>query len=145
MALAKQYGVNLSLVPLDGISNASAEATALVPLQKRIEAMSARAKSRMFSLQSETWSGSSKLYSVLKRLSKDNGEIETGLAPVEQFFNHRHPLVAVNHPKTKKGKAAKAAAEAAAKAPESIVAPVVTPVAAPVVTPVSPANGAAHS
>jgi hypothetical protein len=49
--------VNLSLVPPDTISNASAEATVLVPLQKRIEAMNRRASSRMFALQSTTWSG----------------------------------------------------------------------------------------
>lgn len=106
VALARQYGVNLSLVPLDTISKASAEAAAMVPLQKRIEAMGARAASRTFALQSTAWSGSSKLYAVLKRLSRDSGDLETGLAPVEQFFNHRHPLVAKNHPKTKKGKAA---------------------------------------
>lgn len=144
VALAKQHGVNLALVPLDAISNASAEATALVPLQKRFETLSTRASSRLFALQSATWSGSSKLYSVLKRLSKDSGDIETGLAPVEQFFNHRHPSVAKGHPKTKKGKAAlaaeKAATEAAAKAVTT--EPVVAPVAAPAATPV---NAATHS
>jgi hypothetical protein len=152
VALAKQHGVNLSLVPLDTISNASAEATALVPLQKRMEAMSGRASSRMFALQSTTWSGSTKLYSVLKRLSKDSGDIETGLAPVEQYFNHRHPSVAKEHPKTKKGKAALAAAKAAkaaaAATPESapVAAPVETPVAAAVVAPAAtPPTGATHS
>ncbi len=148
VALAKQHGVNLSLVPLDAISNASAEATALVPLQKRFEALTARASSRLFTLQSATWSGSSKLYSVLKRLSKDSGDIETGLAPVEQFFNHRHPSVAKEHPKTKKGKAAlaaeKAAAEAAAK--PATTDPAVAPVAAPAATPVAaPVGAATHS
>jgi hypothetical protein len=147
VALAKQYGVNLSLVPLDTISNASAEAAALVPLQKRIDAMSTRASSRMFALQSTSWSGSTKLYTVMKRLSKDNGDIENGLAPIEQYFNHRHPLVAKEHPKTKKGKAALAAEKAAAAtaatpAAAPVAAPVETPVAAPVAT---SANGVAHS
>ena len=50
---------------------------------------------------------------MLNRLSKDDGEIATGLAPVEHYFNHRHPLVAKNHPKTKKGKAELAAKKAA--------------------------------
>jgi hypothetical protein len=160
VALARQHGVNLKLVPLDEIANASAEATALVALQKRIEALSTRASSRMFTLQSATWSGSSKLYTVMKRLSKDDGEIATGLAPIEQFFNHRHPSVAADHPKTKKGKAAKAAEEAAAKAvtTEPVVAPVAAPVvaparapvAAPVVAPVdtpveAPVTAATHS
>ena len=111
----------------------------------------------MFALRSSSWSGSSKLYTVLKRLSKDSGDIQAGLAPVEQFFNHRHPDVAKNHPKTKKGKEALAAAKAAeaaqvaaaqtAAATEGaapVAAPVVTPVAAPVVTPAI-SNGAAHS
>ena len=142
VALAKQHGVNLALVPLDAISNASAEATALVPVQKRIETLSTRATSRMFALQSTTWSGSSKLYSVLKRLSKDSGDIETGLAPVEQFFNHRHPSVAKNHPKTKKGKEAMAAEKAAGAAAKEtattpVAVPVETPATAPVETPVA--------
>ena len=152
VALAQQHGVNLKLVPLDTISNASAEATALVPLQKRIEALSNRAASRMFSLQSASWSGSSKLYTVLKRLSKDSGDIETGLEPVEHFFNQRHPLVAKEHPKTKKGKEAlaaeKAAAQAAAAAQATVplATPVSTPVATPVTTPAAPpVNAVAHS
>jgi hypothetical protein len=158
VALAKQHGVNLSLVPLDGISNASDEATALVPFQKRLETLTTRAASRLFTLQSTSWSGSSKLYSVLKRLSKDSGDIQSGLAPVEQFFNHRHPSVAKNHPKTKRGKAAKAekaAAEAAAgPLKEPVVTPVETPVAAPAAAPeatpvpapvATPAGAGAHS
>ena len=130
VALARQFGVNLSLVPLDGISNASAEAAAIVPLQKRIEALGTRAASRTFELQSTAWSGSSKLYAVLKRLSKDNGDLETGLAPVEQFFNHRHPLVAKNHPKTKKGKEALAAERAGEGQPGTSQAAVPAVVAA---------------
>jgi hypothetical protein len=126
VALARQHGVNLALVPLDTISNASAEAAAVVSLQKRIEAMAARAASRTFALQSTAWSGSSKLYAVMKRLSRDSGDLETGLAPVEQFFNHRHPLVAKNHPKTKKGRAA-LAAEKAAGTEKSVGAPVGAP------------------
>jgi hypothetical protein len=154
VALAKQHGVNLALVPLEGISNTSAEASALVPLQKRLETLTSRAASRLFALQSSTWTGSSKLYSVLKRLSKDNGEIEIGLAPVEQFFNHRHPSVAKEHPKTKRGKAAKAAklAEEAAAGPlkQPVVAPVQAPVAAPEATPAplpvaTPAGAVTHS
>ncbi len=136
VALAKQHGVNLALVPLDVISNASAEATALVPLQKRIEGLATKGASRMFALQSTSWSGSAKLYSVLKRLSKDDGDIESGLAPVEQYFNHRHPLVAKDHPKTKTGKAALAAEKAAqaAAAAKVAAAPVVVTAEAPVVT-----------
>jgi hypothetical protein len=108
VAMARQYGVNLTLVPLDVIEDASEEATALVPMLKRIELLTARATSRTFALKSTAWSGSSKLYSVLKRLSGDSGDIEAGLAPVEHFFNHRHPSVA------KKAKEALAAEKAPA-------------------------------
>jgi hypothetical protein len=126
VALARQHGVDLALVPLDAISNASAEAAAMLLLQKRIEAMAARAASRTFALQSTAWGGSSKLYAVMKRLSRDSGDLETGLAPVEQFFNHRHPLVAKNHPKTRKGKAA-LEAEKEAGVEESAAAQVSAP------------------
>jgi hypothetical protein len=138
VGLAQQHGVNLRSIRLDAISNASAEAEALVPLQLRIESLAARGASRMFTLQSTSWSGSAKLYSVLKRLSKDDGDIATGLAPVEQFFNHRHPSVAKDHPKTKKGKAA-LAAEKAAQAAAAAAAPVVAATAAPVTAAVTAA------
>ncbi len=114
VALAQQFGVNLASVPLDEIQNASDEAQQLVPLEKQMERMMTRVRNRMFTVQATSWSGSTKLYAVLKRLSKDDGEIATGLSPVEQYFNHRHPLVAKEHPKTAKGKVKLAAAKAAA-------------------------------
>ncbi len=123
VALAKEFGVSLGSVPLDEIQDASAEAQQLVPLQKQMERMMARVKNRMFTVQATSWSGSTKLYTVLKRLSKDDGEIATGLAPVEQYFNHRHPLVAKQHPKTKKGKAQLAADKAAAAAGKAAETP----------------------
>jgi hypothetical protein len=159
VALARDHGVSIASVPLDEIQNASAEAEQLVPLQKLIDRMGARVKTRMFSAQSTAWSGSSKMYAVLKRLSRDDGEIATGLQPVEQYFNHRHPDVAKNHPKTAKGKAAlkaqKEAEASAAGTPVATAAPP-TPVTQPPpvesvptpapVPPVSSAtNGAAHS
>jgi hypothetical protein len=147
VALARQHGVNLALVPLDTIANASVEAAALVPLQKRFEALSARAASRTFELQSTSWSGSTKLYTVLKRLSRDSGDIQTGLAPVEHFFNQRHPLVAREHPKTKKGKAALASEKAAeaAEAPNAVgTGAGATPARDPLAPPPSAGNGASH-
>jgi hypothetical protein len=53
----------------------------------------------MFTVQSSSWSGSSKLYAVLKRLSRDEGTIATGLKPVELFFSARHRSVAKNRAK----------------------------------------------
>jgi hypothetical protein len=144
VALAKEHGVNLASVPLEEIESASAEAAQLVPLQKQIERLSTRVKTRAFGAQSSAWGGSTKLYAVLKRLSKDDGEIASGLAPVEEYFNHRHPLVAKNHPKTKKGKAAlaeqKETEASAAETPGATSAP-----ATVTVTPPPPAQPAASA
>jgi len=156
--------VSLASVPLADIESASTEATQLVPLQKQIERMTKRVQTRMFGAQSSAWGGSSKLYAVLKRLSKDDGELATGLEPVEQYFNHRHPLVAKNHPKTKEGKARlkeeKAGAGETGGTASTVPASVVEAPPAPgagsegsVVTPASngtatngaAANGVAHS
>jgi hypothetical protein len=156
VALAKQHGVSLAAVPFDAITNASAESQQLVPLQKQMQRLNSRLSVRMFTVQATAWSGSSKLYAVLRRLSKDDGELQTGLEPVEQYFNHRHPLVAVDHPKTKKGKAALKAKEAAAaaEAPTATEPLATPPPAAPSPTtaanPSAPngtpaQNGATHS
>jgi hypothetical protein len=86
----------------------------------------------------------------MKRLSRDSGDLETGLAPIEQFFNHRHPLVAKSHPKTKKGKAALAtekegAAEKEAAAQVGAPAQTQTPAAAAAATPGSTAAAVSAS
>jgi hypothetical protein len=146
VALAQQYGVSLALVPLDAIASDAAEAAALVPLQKQIEQLNTRISNRMFSVQSTSWSGSSKLYAVLRRLSKDNGNLATGLAPIAEFFSYRHPSVAENHPKTAKGKEALAAKKAAAAPAASVpVAPEAAPVATPPVSTPAPAVEATAS
>jgi hypothetical protein len=165
VALAREHGVNLASVPLEDIESTATEAAQLVPLQKQIDRLNTRVKTRMFDAQSSTWGGSSKLYSVLKRLSKDDGELASGLEPVEKYFNHRHPLVAKNHPKTKKGKEALAeqkdtesgAAETpgttpapatvtATQAPPAPAAATATePTAAPATSNGAPANGTTTS
>ncbi len=127
VALARQHGVSLAAVPLDGISSSSAEAAQLVPLQKQLQRLNARLSTRMFAMQSDAWGGATKLYAVLKRLSKDDGELAKGLAPVEQYFNHRGAAAKAKHPKAKNGKDALAEQKAGA-------AEAATPVtAAPVV------------
>jgi len=141
VALADQFGVNLKLVPTDVIQKNSAEAVDLVPLLKQVERVTKQLNDRVFQSRGDAWSDSSKLYAILRRLAKDNGDLAAGLAPVEQFFNHRHPLVAKDHPKTKAGKAklkAEKAIEqqAAAVSPSSTsVTPESPAVAAPVVAP----------
>jgi hypothetical protein len=96
IALARQYGVALALVPLDDITNAANEAQALAPLLLEIARLQKRINDHLFDVQGVSWSQSSKLYVVLKRLAKDNGQLANGLAAVAEFFNHRHPLVAKN-------------------------------------------------
>jgi hypothetical protein len=154
VALAQQHGVSLAAVPLDGISSASTEAAQLVPLQKQMQRLNTRLSTRVFAMQSNAWSGATKLYAVLKRLSKDDGELATGLAPVEQYFNHRSAAAKAKRPKTQKGKEALAEqkAEAVETTPAVNAAPVSdspppTAAASPApVSTVAPVNGAvAHS
>jgi hypothetical protein len=143
VALAKQHGVSLAAVPLEGISSASTEAAQLVPLQKQMQRLNTRLSTRMFAMQSESWGGATKLYAVLKRLSKDDGELATGLAPVEQYFNHRSAATKANHPKTKKGKEALAEQKAEAAAATEAETPVTSASPPTVAATPTPANGAA--
>jgi hypothetical protein len=137
IALAKQHGVSLASVPLEGIASEAAEAQALVPLQKQMDRLNKRVGTRVFTAQSSSWSGATKLYAVLKRLSKDDGELAAGLQAVEQFFSHRRASKAKNQAQTK-------TSDVSTAAPPPTPAPTPTPAAvangAAVVT-----NGAAHS
>jgi hypothetical protein len=105
----------------------------------------------MFSANSESWSAATVHYTMLRRLAKENGDLETALAPVNQFFAQRSPAVtAEEKAKRDAGKAAKAAKSASkaaskvattpsAPAPESPVA-AETPAASPLTAaPVTPA------
>ena len=47
----------------------------------------------MFSANSESWSAATVHYTMLRRLAKENGDLETALAPVNQFFAQRSPAV----------------------------------------------------
>jgi hypothetical protein len=118
VALARRYG--LALLPLKAIETQSAEALALVPLATRMERVNKRVQDRLFDARTSSWSGASKIYVMLKRLAKDESELATGLAPVEQFFNYRHPLVRRQHPKTAKRKAALQATKEAEEAKSTL-------------------------
>ena len=114
------------LISLDEIERNNAEAQALAPLVTQLERVSKRVHDRLFTAQGTSWSTSSTLYSVLRRLSKDDGDLASGLGPIEQFFNSRHPLVVAERAQKRKvaaaAKAQKAADKLAAKAAPSSTA-----------------------
>jgi hypothetical protein len=119
---AKQAGVNLPLAQVAPMEESLAEAQALVPLQAKLGLLQKRISDQSFTSDGGSWATATALYSVLRRLSKNNGQLATLLAPANEFFKSRGPAARAAHPRTKKGKEAlaqKKAAEAAAASPSS--------------------------
>jgi len=105
--LASQLGVNLPLQPTSVMSAQVALANELQPLQKSLQAFLATVEGNTFEANSNSWETATALYSILKRIAKSDPETRVQLAPVEEFFAYRHPLV---REEQKAKKAAKAAA-----------------------------------
>jgi hypothetical protein len=107
VSLAKEHGVELRAAPLDEISADMNEATKLASLLVQIEQLTKRVNDRLFAVRGRSWSRSSKLYVVMKRLAKDDGELEAGLASIVEFFKQRRASVPGPDKKAKAGKASK--------------------------------------
>jgi len=107
--LAKQYGVESSVLQADAMSLALADAQALAPLMVRIQAFEKHVSDLLFLWQSAAWEDAMQFYALLQRRSLVDGSLAASLAPVAAFFAKRHSS-------TKAGKPPKRTAKANAKA-----------------------------
>ena len=150
--ISAEYGVEVPSRPTSDMEANLAQAQALVPLVTVVARFLTLLESVSFEVRSEAWATATTLYQMLRKAAVRQPALKADLAPLEQFFAYRHPLVVETAPKTqaqvaketrrqenaaKKRKRLQDAAAAAAATPPP--APNPTPPAAPA-TPVTPAT-----
>jgi hypothetical protein len=151
-ALSDRFGLTVADHPTTTMVQSAKKAQSLIPLYKQLVLATKQVADQMFSANSESWGSATVHYTMLKRLAKTNGDLETALAPVEQFFAHRSPAVIADEKVKKDARKAAKAAKSAAKATPAVAttpsapapaspAPTVTPAApsTPTAAPVTPA------
>jgi hypothetical protein len=89
------------------------QAQSLVALHQELVTATKHVADAMFQAQSESWTGATAHYSMLRRLSKTDGSIATTLQPVVQFFAARSAAV-TEEAKESRGGARKGSAKATA-------------------------------
>jgi hypothetical protein len=156
-ALSDQFGLTVTSYPTATMAANAKQAASLIPLHKQLVALTKQVEDQMFVGNSAGWKGATVHYSMLKRLSRSNGDLAKALEPVKEFFASKSPAV-VKAEDGKSGhrrgaKATKEVAEApvsseGATASGGSPAPVTTPVvpsAATSALPASPtASGTSH-
>jgi hypothetical protein len=149
-ALAKQYGVESSVLQADAMSLALADAQTLAPLMARVQAFQKHLGDLLFLWQSAAWGDAMQFYALLQRRALVDGSLLENLAPVAAFFAKRHASTkAAGQPPKRTAKAnAKAVNRLRKAAPELLANDGKPAAAAPASPPMIGGNGAggvAHS
>jgi hypothetical protein len=93
VALSEQLGLSLPSHPTSAITANVNKATNLVAVHKQLVTATKQVADAIFKAQSEGWDGATVHYTVLKRLSKSDGDIAKALAPATAFFAKKSPAV----------------------------------------------------
>ena len=142
-ALSDRFGLTVADHPTTTMVQSAKKAQSLIPLYKQLVLATKQVADQMFSANSESWGSATVHYTMLKRLAKTNGDLETALAPVEQFFAHRSPAVIADEKVKKDARKAAKAAKSAAKATPAVATTPSAPAPAspaPTVTPAAPST-----
>jgi hypothetical protein len=155
VALAEQTGLVVPSHPTKTIVEKMDLAESLVPLHKQLVIATKQIGDALFLAQSQSWSGATVHYTMLRRLAKKDGDLARALAPVIQFFAARSTAVQAEEKAkrggarkgTKKPKASLPPADAARNPAESGGAAAQTqgtPASTGTSPPAASTNGAAH-
>jgi hypothetical protein len=137
--LAEQFGLKVASHPTDAMVTKAQRAHALLPLHKLLVATTKQVADQMFSANAESWQAATVHYSMLRRLARTNGDLESALTPVTQFFAHRSPEVVKEEDANRGHRKGAKAKPAAAPAPVTEHAAVET-----AATPATSATPVAH-
>ena len=118
-ALSSQNGISVPTHPTDAMVSRIEEAQILAPLRKRVAEVLKSIDDSILRAQGESWETATLLYSVLRPIARKNANVALALAPLEEFFSHRHKSVTSKKTATKK--ATKVAVNAAVKAATAAV------------------------
>jgi hypothetical protein len=136
--LSANFGLTIPSHPTETMLVAAKQAESLIPLHKALVTVTKQVEDLMFLANSESWAAATMHYSVLKRLAKSNGDLETALSPVEEFFAFRSKEVATKRAVERKAKKPTGAQPAP-------VAPMPPPVDAQPSPPAPPAASVGHA
>jgi hypothetical protein len=87
------YGVEVPSRPTADMEVNVATAQTLAPLVTLITRFLTLVESASFQVRSEAWATASTLYQMLRKASVRQPALKADLAPLEEFFSYRHPLV----------------------------------------------------
>ncbi|HEY2516449.1 MAG TPA: hypothetical protein VGI39_36515 [Polyangiaceae bacterium] len=120
-ALSDKFGLTVPSQPTTTMVDRINQAQSLVALHKELVTMTKHVSDAMFQAQSEAWSKATVHYSMLRRLSREDGSLNEALKPVVDFFGARSTSVATQEKEARGGArkgSAKAKANRAAKRAE---------------------------
>jgi hypothetical protein len=103
--LSAKYGVEVPSRPTADMTTSLEKATQLEPARAAIGELSKIVDDAYFDARSDTWTTATSLYSMLKKGSIREPGLASALQPLQEYFAHRHPLVAAEHPKRSPAKA----------------------------------------
>ena len=159
-ALSDKFGLVVPSQPTATLVAKIKQAESLIALQKEMVTAMKHISDSIFLAQSQSWAGATAHYTMLRRLSKLDGNVGKALEPVSQFFAARSTAVAEKEradrggarkrtAKAKAYRASKRARDAATLAQAESAAPAPTPPAGPTgpspLPAAMPTNGAARS
>jgi hypothetical protein len=145
-ALSEQFGLNVPSHPTADMLAKLNQAQTLIPLQKKVTTALKQINDVIFAAQSGSWADATVHYSMLKRLSRTNGDLEAAIVPVREFFARRDPAIGTAEKEQRVIRTAAKAAKAAARASAALaknqgatasVIPAVTAAATAVTAPVT--------
>jgi hypothetical protein len=94
------YGVEVPSRPTADMEANLAQAEALAPLLVLVARFLTILESATFEGRSEAWATATTLYTMLKKASVREPALKEELAPLQEFFSYRHPLVKETAPQT---------------------------------------------
>ena len=92
-ALSDKFGLVVPSQPTLTMVEKINQAESLVALHQELVAATKHVADVMFQAQSQSWAGATAHYSMLRRLSKSDGNVAKTLQPVTQFFAARSTAV----------------------------------------------------
>jgi hypothetical protein len=112
-ALSEKFGLVVPSHPTATMVEKINQAQSLVALHKELVVATKHVADVIFQAQSQSWSGATMHYSMLRRLGKADGEVAKTLLPVVQFFAARSTAKA-EEAKASRGGARKGSSKAEA-------------------------------
>jgi hypothetical protein len=112
-ALADQFGLTSRVHPTDKMLAKAKTAQSLIPLHRKLVALTKQVSDTMFQANSESWDSATTHYATLSRMARTDGDVAKTLAPVTKFFASKSPAVVQAEDAKRGGRKGSKAAQAA--------------------------------